>query len=234
MPEFAPPIRMDILIFTDVRVFGEGLERCLQASGDISVLAIAHNLESLRDMLDRLPVDLVLVDITQGFTPDAFHRLAADYPGAVLMALGLREQEEDVIRCGQAGFAGYIPRDASVETLCQRMLDARSGRLTCPDQIAAGLMKALYRSRFGEQSNDEVVGGDPLTKREASVARLVGFGMSNKEIARELALSVATVKHHVHSILAKLQLPSRTHIIRRGRHVPGPAGDSSAARRRSV
>lgn len=224
---------MDILIFTDVRVFGEGLERCLRATGDISVVAIAHDLESLRDMLDRLPVDVVLVDITQGFSPDEFHRLAADYPGTVLMALGLREQEDEVIRCGQAGFAGYIPRDASVETLSQRMLDARSGRLTCPEQIAASLMKALYRNRFGDQSNDEVAGGDPLTKREASVARLVEFGMSNKEIARELALSVATVKHHVHSILAKLQLPRRTHIIRRGRDVPAPAAGTKAPLRRS-
>jgi DNA-binding NarL/FixJ family response regulator len=224
---------MDILIFTDVRVFGEGLERCLRATSDISVVAIAHDLASLRDMLDRLPVDVVLVDITQGFSPDEFRRLAADYPGTVLMALGLREQEDEVIRCGQAGFAGYIPRDASVETLSQRMLDARNGRLTCPEQIAAGLMKALYRGRFGDQSNDEMIGGDPLTKREASVARLVGSGMSNKEIARELTLSVATVKHHVHSILAKLQLPSRNHIIRRERDVPRLAAGTKASLRRS-
>jgi two-component system nitrate/nitrite response regulator NarL len=52
--------------------------------------------------------------------------------------------------------------------------------------------------------------------------------MSNKEIARELALSVATVKHHVHSILSKLQLPSRTHIIRRGRDMPGLATGTTA------
>jgi DNA-binding NarL/FixJ family response regulator len=223
---------MDILIFTDVRVFGEGLETCLRSAGDVSVVAIANSLESLRDTLDRLPVDVVLVDITQGFEPARIRELAADYPGAVLMALGLREQEDDVIRCGQAGFAGYIPRDASVETLRQRMLDARSGRLTCSDQIAAGLMKALYRGRFGEQSNDDVAGGDPLTAREASVAKLVGFGMSNKEIARELTVSVATVKHHVHSILAKLQLPSRTHIIRRGRDLPHVASGSKSALRR--
>ena len=64
--------------------------------------------------------------------------------------------------------------------------------------------------------------------------QLLGGGLSNKEIARELSLSVATVKHHVHSILAKLQLPRRAQAMRRVRDAPWIAPAGPVARKRTV
>lgn len=67
---------------------------------------------------------------------------------------------------------------------------------------------------------DELPLESSLTQREGEVLQLIGDGQSNKEIARELSLSVATVKHHVHSILQKLKVPSRAQAVRRVRDAP--------------
>lgn len=204
---------MDVIVFTHVRLFGECLERCFEPDGDIAVARVVHDEPGLRDVLDRLSVDLVLIDITQGFDCDKVRSLAGDYPGAVLLALGLPEQEADVVRCGRAGFAGYVPRDASFDTLRARMTDCVRGRLECPHEIAAGLLRALaHPQAAGAEAAPMAPSCAHLSPREIGVARLLRQGCSNKEIARTLNISIATVKHHVHSILEKLAVPGRAHL----------------------
>lgn len=206
---------MDILILSNVRLFGECLEQCLRADADISVLAVVSDVPALRVSLERLTVDLVLMDITQGFDADEVRDLVRDYPGLILLALGLPEQEAAVIQCGSAGFAGYVPRHASIDMLRRQMREASTGRLSCPDHIVAGLMRALYAKASNETAfaQPAVERVEPkLSTRESGVAQLVGQGYSNKEIARELNISLATVKHHVHSILEKLQVVRRSQV----------------------
>jgi DNA-binding NarL/FixJ family response regulator len=130
----------------------------------------------------------------------------------MLIALGLNEQRQEVISCGRAGYAGYVPRDASVDALCKTFDEIVSGRLTCPPEISCGFLHALFRS----DTHDKEADCDPaLTRRESEVLELLGRGLSNKEIASELCLSVATVKHHVLHVLEKMQLQRRAHAMRR-------------------
>jgi DNA-binding NarL/FixJ family response regulator len=97
------------------------------------------------------------------------------------------------------------------------MRDAISGRLACPAEISSGLLRALFRAEARSADPDD---DTPLTNREGNVLQLIGRGLTNKEIARELNLSVATVKHHVHNVLEKLKLPRRAHAMRRVRERP--------------
>ena len=78
-----------------------------------------------------------------------------------------------------------------------------------------------------ERQADTIDADQGLTRREGEVLKLIGQGMSNKEIARDLNLSLATVKHHVHHVLQKLGLPRRAQAMRRVREAPWIA--SSAA-----
>ena len=125
---------------------------------------------------------------------------------------------------GRAGFSGYVARDASIDALCQALADVVAGRLACPPEISGGLLRALFRrdARSEEQGIDH-----GLTRRESEVLQLLGRGLSNKEIAHELCLSVATIKHHVHHILEKLQLPRRAQAMRRVREAPWIAPTTS-------
>jgi DNA-binding NarL/FixJ family response regulator len=207
---------MRIIVLTPVRLFGEGLVNCLDGKENLCVEALVNDFGALRRALAPI-IDVVLVDVSAGFDPEEVRSIAAEYPELRLIAFGLREQRGDVIRCGHAGFTAYVPRDAPLETLCGAMAAAVAGRLTCSPEIACSLLRELFRSPAVppmEANNND------LTRREGDVLRLLGRGFSNKEIARELRVSVGTVKHHVHSILGKLGVARRTHAMRRVREAP--------------
>jgi len=205
---------MIVLIQTPVRLLGEGLADCLNRRGDIRVLDVVFDLEAVQVSLRLTPVDIVLVDCTQSVDLEEIRTVAERWPQVALVALGLREQQEEVIRCGQAGFLGYITRDVSIEHLCSTLGDVLAGRQACPAEITGGLLRALFCSR---EAPVEMAAADCLTRRESDVLRLIAQGCTNKEIARELRISIATVKHHVHHVLEKLQVPRRAQAIRRVR-----------------
>jgi two-component system, NarL family, nitrate/nitrite response regulator NarL len=203
---------MEVAIFTPVRLLAESLSACLHHNGGASIAGTAADWLELDELLARVPVCLVLVDVTQGINFEAIHACVAKWPQNLFIALGLREHREEVVRSARAGFVAYIPRDASLRQLHQAIIDAIEGRLVCSQEIAGELMRALYRVGSTPESGAEGLSAEDLTRREIEVASLVSRGCSNKEIARELSVSVATVKHHVHNILGKLQVSTRSRV----------------------
>lgn len=219
---------MNIIVLTPVRLLGDGLAACFSSRPGMRAIAVVNDLASLRDMLSTTETDVVMVDVTQGIDLFDVRAIASEWPDVPLVALGLNEQRQEVISCGRAGFAGYIARDASIDALCISLSEIVAGRLACPPEISGGLLRALFRM---EPSSNESHLDIALTRRECEVLELLGRGFSNKEIADELCLSVATVKHHVHHVLEKLQLQRRAQAMRRVRDAPWLARTSSIGRK---
>lgn len=215
---------MNIVVLTPVRLLGDGLAACFNNRPGMNILAVVNDLAALRELLSRAQTDVVLIDVTQGVDLFDVRAIAAEWPNVALVALGLNEQRQEVIRCGRAGFAGYVARDASIDALCQALSEIVAGRLPCPPDIAGGLLRALFGWEARPQESNLHLA---LTRRESEVLELLGRGFSNKEIANELCLSVATVKHHVHHVLEKLQLQRRAQAMRRVREAPWIASASS-------
>jgi two-component system nitrate/nitrite response regulator NarL len=209
---------VNIVVLSPVRLLADALAVCLRCCPDITVLDAVSDLEKLRATLATANVDLVLIDVTQGIDLFDVRWVADERPGIALLALGLTEQPQEVIQCGRAGYTGYVTRDATVDTLCRAMCDVMRGRLACPAEISSELLRALFLSRRGPASATAL--SEPLTRREGDVLQLVGRGLANKEIARELRLSVATVKHHVHNIFTKLEISRRTQAMQKLRDFP--------------
>jgi len=194
----------------------------------MGVTAVVNDLASLREALAKTEIDVVLIDVTHGVELFDVTAIASQWPEVPLVALGLNEQRHEVIRCGRAGFAGYVARNASIDELCNSLSEIVAGRLACPPEIAGGLLRALFRKEPGNEESDV---NFALTRRECEVLELLGRGFSNKEIANELCLSVATVKHHVHHVLEKLQLQRRAQAMRRVQDAPWLARVGSMGRR---
>lgn len=208
---------MKIVIMTPVRILGDGLAACLSNLPDSATLVV-KDLASLRDILASTQVGVVLIDVTQGVDLYDIRAIAVEWSNVPLVALGLVEQRQEVIKCGRAGFAGYVARDASIDALYAALSDVVDGRLACPPEISAGLLRALFNRDF--RVAEESTLASTLTRRECEVLDLLGRGYSNKEIGDELCLSVATVKHHVHHILDKLKVSRRTEAMRQVRDAP--------------
>ncbi len=220
---------MNIIVLTPVRLLGDGLAACFGSRPDMRALALVSDLATLRHALATMEVHVVLIDVTQGVDLFDVRAIAAEWSEIPLVALGLTEQRQEVIRCGRAGFAGYVTRETSIDALCKALTDIVAGRLPCPPEIAGGLLRALFRRDPRSEEPDVDLA---LTRRESEVLELLGRGLSNKEIGSELCLSVATVKHHVHHILEKLKLPRRAQAMRRVRDAPWLARTSSMARKK--
>jgi DNA-binding NarL/FixJ family response regulator len=123
------------------------------------------------------------------------------------VALGISNVESEVLAYVEAGIAGYVPRDGSLEDLAAVVDSVARDESVVTPRVAASLMrrvKALASDRAPSARNAT------LTAREGEIAYLIEQGKSNKEIAVLLNIEVATVKNHVHNILEKL------HINRRG------------------
>lgn len=219
---------MNIIVLTPVRLLGDGLAACLSHVPEMRATAVVNNLASLRDKLSTTETDVVLVDVTQGVDLYDMRSIACEWSNIALVALGLTEQRQEVIRCGRAGFAGYVARDASIDALCNSLTEIVAGRLACPPEISGGLLRALFHKEPGSGESDV---GLALTRRESEVLELLGRGFSNKEIGSELCLSVATVKHHVHHVLEKLKLERRAQAMRRVRDAPWLGRMASSGKR---
>jgi len=217
---------MNVIVLTPVRLLGDCLAASLNGRADISVLAVVDNLAEVRDSLAMAAAQVVLIDVTQGLDLFDSRTIAAQWPHVTLVALGLTEHRQDVIQCGRAGFAGYVPRSASIDVLCRTLLEIVGGGQPCPPEIAAGMLRALFRPDTTGDAGEISIA---LTRRESEVLALLGRGLSNKEIGNELCLSVATVKHHVHHILEKLKLPRRAQAMRRVQDEPWLAHKYSRA-----
>jgi two-component system, NarL family, nitrate/nitrite response regulator NarL len=194
-----------ILIVGDVRLYREGLVLHLSGVPEMCVVAVAADAaDALAATSTHLP-DVVLVDLAM---PEALATIRAigDAAGHVrVVALAVPETEHAVISCAEAGVAGYITRDASLDDLVAAVSSAARGELIVSPRMAASLLRRVSALAAGQEPPRDAA----LTQREREIARHIDEGLSNKQIAARLGIEVATVKNHVHNILEKLQLHHR-------------------------
>jgi two-component system nitrate/nitrite response regulator NarL len=196
---------MRVLVFSSIRLFGEGVAACLE--GDEGVEATCcHCAGDVLECVTSFVPDVVLVDVAQQDGLREGRALTAACPDVPIVALALADASSHVIACADAGFVSYVPRDASFAQLRNIIDLAMRGEVLCDPKVSGALLRELRvrrRQAIEEQSTE------PLTRRECEVLRLLGRGLSNKAIARHLSLSEATVKNHVHEILTKLRVRRR-------------------------
>ena len=199
----AAPAR--ILIVDDHPLAREGLKAVLASAGFL-VAGEAASGEEAVDLAQRLSPDVVLMDVRLGPGIDgleATRRIAALGLSARVLMLTLHDSPAYVREALAAGAAGYVLKDTGIDDLRAAIAQVLAGQTAIP----IGLVNAALRQPPPGRSADALTA---LTARERGVLDLVARGMTNKEIARQLAISPATVKAHVERIIAKLGVADRT------------------------
>lgn len=195
-----------IMIVDDHALAREGLKAVL-AGSECEVVADVATGEEAIALVQTLVPDIVLMDVRLGAGIDgleATRRIAAlKLPTRVLM-LTLHDMPGYVREALSAGAAGYVLKDTAIADLRTAIKQVLAGQTAVPIAL---MNAALHDSgRTTNRPEPQIT----LTEREGDVVKLIARGMTNKEIARELAISPATVKAHVERIIVKLGVSDRT------------------------
>ena len=199
------PIR--VLIVDDHSVVRMGLRVFFDLQDDIEVVGEAADGSEGVAMARRLEPDVVLMDLLMpnmdGVT--AIGRIKAERPETEIVTMTSFIEEEKVTAALEAGASGYVLKDAEAEEVATAVRAAFAGEVHLDPAVARLLAQRMRAKKAGE---DEPV--EPLTEREKDVLRLLGQGMSNKEIGSALFITERTARTYVSNILGKLGLASRT------------------------
>jgi DNA-binding NarL/FixJ family response regulator len=216
------------LIVADVRLYREGMSANLSNRPRFEMVGAASNADEALLLIPRTDPDIVIVDMATRESLTVVRRIRDHAPDVQIVGFGVEEVEGEILACAEAGLAGYVPCDASLDDLVMRIESVYRGELLCAPRMAAALFRTLEMRHREDRSHTQ---GLALTARERDVLRLIDGGLSNKEIASRLHIEVSTVKNHVHNVLEKLNVTSRmqaaatlgTHISVRQRGLTPPA-----------
>jgi two-component system, NarL family, nitrate/nitrite response regulator NarL len=200
-----------ILIVADSLLHREALVHLI-ASRHVGFVSATPPGEALaRVHADRSDVALLDVAPTTGLALVA--KLRFDAPEVKSVVIGVSEEEGEVVPWAEAGVAGYVTLDDSLDDLLATIASVLDGEAPCSPRISAALLRRV--ETLASAGATASVGA--LTVRETQVADLLADGLSNKEIALSLSIALPTVKAHVHSILGKLKAHRRGEAVARMR-----------------
>jgi DNA-binding NarL/FixJ family response regulator len=215
--------RPKVFILSNVRLYYEGLSWNLVREGSLDVVGAAEPSAAGIGRLRELDPDVIILDMATPRCLDLARELRSCLARIKLVAFAVNPVDCELVACAKAGISGYVPRDGAVGDLVGEVLNAVRGELHCSPRFAALLLQqvaSLSAVHAGEVTAAETgrggVGGvQVLTPRESEILGHIDRGLSNKEIARVLNISCATVKNHVHNSLDQLRVGRRTEALAR-------------------
>ena len=202
-----------IYIVDDHSVVRYGLRLLLDSQVDIEIIGEASSaVEILAEVSDLNP-DVILMDISlPGISGiEATRKIKKNWPDTKVIALTIHEDEEYFFKMLDAGASGYVPKRAAPDELLTAIKAVSSGDVYLYPSLAK-LLVIDYLVEQGSQENERTI--NELTPRQQEVLVLLGEGESNRKIAERLSISPSTVARHRENIMDKLNLHSRTELVK--------------------
>lgn len=197
-----PPIR--VLVVDDHALFREGLRRILEEAPDMEVVALAADGRQAVEEALRCRPDVVLMDVKMPGTDGvaATRAIREALPETQVIMLTVSDRDEDLFGAIKAGARGYLLKNVQEGQLLEAIRRVSQGEAMLSPHLALRLLDELAQGRRPAQEAS-------LTERELQILHLASQGLTNREIANRLHLSVHTVKTHVRHLLDKLHARNR-------------------------
>ncbi|HMQ50743.1 MAG TPA: response regulator transcription factor [Anaerolineae bacterium] len=213
-----------LVLADDHAVVRSGTRELLEQQPDLIIVGEASDGEEAVRLAQELEPDVVIMDVRMPKLNgiEATRRIKSQKPGVRILVLTAHDDDEYVFALLQAGANGYLLKTAEIEELVRAIRTVASGQPALAPEVTGKVMAQFTSGRglpevVTDNHHDTY---DGLTDRELGILRLVGKGMSNKQIGKELFISDRTVQAHLSNIFSKLGVNSRTeavmHAVRRG------------------
>jgi len=214
--------KIRLMLVDDHDVVRVGLKTFLQTQDDLLVVAEASNGQEAIEKAIQVRPDVILMDITMPEMDglEATRRLRCECPNCLILVLTVHDDKQYFSQMLVAGASGYITKQAAADELVAAIRAVATGAIYLQAALARWLLEDYQRLRRQNgmqtlmQQGEEAVGVDPLSARERQVLELVGQGLNNDQIGRKLDLSPKTVARHRERIMNKLNMHTRTELVK--------------------
>ena len=209
-----------IFIADDHTMFREGLRALFAALPDIEVVGEAANGAAAVAQVATLQPDVVLMDINMPELNgiEATRQILSVQPGMGIIMVTMLEDDASVFAAMRAGARGYVLKGAHHDEILQAIRAVATGQAVFGPAIATRMMNFFQGLNLPVSKTGVAIQAFPeLTEREREVLVLIAQGVSNKEIAEKLVISMKTVSNHITNIFGKLQVADRAQAIIRAR-----------------
>lgn len=195
-----------VAIVEDNRTLREGFETLINQTDDLKCVCTSSTVEDALKDVPKAKPDVVLMDIQlpDGTGIECTASIKEQLPDVQVVCVTVYEDSDRIFRALQAGACGYLLKRANPGRIVEAVREAHNGDVPMTPEIAR---KVIGQFQSEAKSASEV---EKLTSRENEVLRHVMHGMTNKEIAEHMCVTVATVKFHLQHIYEKLHVHSRT------------------------
>lgn len=193
-----------VLLVDDHPVVRTGLRALFEHNNDVLVVGEAASGEEAIALAEHLAPDVVLCDLRLGEGIDGVQTttaLCAQRPAPAVIILTTFDRDVEILRAIEAGAAGYLLKDVSPATIVSSLKEAAKGGMVLAPEMAQRVVDGMRHPRL------------QLTDRELEVLGLLDTGASNREIARKLFVTEATVKTHLVHLFSKLNVESRAKAV---------------------
>jgi DNA-binding NarL/FixJ family response regulator len=204
-----------VLLADDHTIVREGVRLCLEAMGDIEVVAEAEDGQMAFQLATQLKPDVAVMDLSMPRLNgvEAIRQIKRDVPSVEVVVLSVHDSEAYVVQALRAGAAGYVLKRNAATELADAIRAAQAGQAYLHPSIARRVIDDyLSRIRSGNHSASEP--HERLTPREREVLQLAAEGHTTRGIAGILCLSTKTVEHHRAAVMTKLGLRGQTELVK--------------------
>ncbi|MFL6072761.1 MAG: response regulator [Mycobacteriales bacterium] len=202
-----------IVVADDQAAVREGLATMLDLLPDVEVVGIAADGESATALVARHEPDVVLMDLRMPGLDGvaATRRIRAEHPGTQVVVLTTYADDSLILAALRAGALGFLTKDAGRDDIARALHAAATGQSVLDPEARRALVEATTPPPTAAPASASLPDG--LTPREGEVLRLIAAGLTNREIARTLFVSEATVKTHINNLFAKAHLRDRAQAV---------------------